>query len=64
MMQDRFIVTSGKEAKTIGYFIPRLYGWHGVRAGLKYFGFRFLCDILRGRMYWLLDNTVDYTNVA
>lgn len=64
MMQDRFILTSGKEAKTIGYFIPRLYGWHGIWSGLKWFGFRYLYDIMKGRKYWWVDNETDYASVV
>ena len=64
MLFDRFIMTTGKEAKTIGYFIPRLYGWHGIRDGLKCFGIRYLFDILKGRMYWWVDNEVDYTKAV
>lgn len=63
-MQNRFIMTSGKEAKTIGYFVPRLYGWHGMYIGLKCFGFRYLIDILKGRMYWWVDNDTDYVSVV
>ena len=64
MMHDRFIMTSGKEAKTIGYHIPRLYGQHGTHAGLKYFGFRYLYDVLKGHMYWRVDNETDYADVV
>ena len=64
MMRDRFIMTSGKEARTIGYFVPKLYGWYGIRDGLKYFGFRYLHDILKGCKYWWVDNDVDYASVV
>ena len=63
-MRNRFIMTSGKEAKTIGYLIPNLYGFHGMRIGIKEFGLRYLLDIFKGRMYWWVDNDTDYESVV
>lgn len=60
MLTDRFIMTSGKEAKTIGYLTHNLYGWHGIRRGLKWFGIRYLYDMLKGRKYWWVSNEYDY----
>ena len=55
-----FIRTTGREAKTIGYFIPRLYGLHGIRIGLKIFGFDYLRYLLKGDQIWWTDNKKDY----
>ena len=56
----KFIMTSGKEAKNIGYYISRLYGFHGIRYGLKIFGFDYLRYILKGCKIWWVANEADY----
>ena len=56
----KFIRTFGKEAKTIGYFIPRLYGLSGMRIGLKIFGINYIRYILKGEKIWWTDNEDNY----
>lgn len=57
----KFIKTAGKEAKTIGYLVsPILYGLHGIRIGLRIFGFDYLRYILKGEKIWWTDNEDDY----
>ena len=47
----RFIKTTGKEGKVIGYRVQRLYKLHW-RWGLDIFGFRYLKDRLCGGTIW------------
>lgn len=60
----KFIRTIGKEAKRIGYFIPRLYCLNNTRIGLKIFGLDYLRYILKGERIWLTDNEDDYVKAV
>ena len=64
MMFYKFIRTIGREAKTIGYYLPNLYGFHNIRYGLKIFGFKYLYYVLKGDKIWWVYSEDDYVKAV
>lgn len=55
----KFIRIKGERAKTIGYFVPRLYRIDFHWWTLKRYGFPYLRDRLSGWYIWWVDNEED-----
>lgn len=60
MAMYKFIKTRGKEGKSTGYFVPRLYRLDFSLHEFKRFGFIFVKERLKGWTIWWVENEEDY----
>lgn len=64
MAFHKFIKTKGEGAKTIGYFVPRMYRYDFWWKELKLFGFTFVKERLAGWHIWWVENEKDYADAV